>query len=336
MIVTMRMIYDRTLRMLDRSSGNAASSDRLGEILHDLRLVGVSYGHCRLREPWGVSMAPEANGRLHVVVVGCCWLQMDGDAPVLVEAGDVVLFPRGAAHSLSDIPGRPTMPLTEFPREQIGERTYHLRVEGPGSETLMACCTMRFEEPAAYPLLTMMPSAFILKRAAITDPVLPTLLDAMSDEVLAARLGSSTVLARLADLVVVRVIRSWVENDEEAMSGWLAAVRDPNIGRALSAFHRQPGEAWTVSTLAAVAGLSRTVFFERFSLLTGVSPARYMRQWRIRLAATRLKAGARSISELADQVGYGSDAAFSRAFKRDTGVSPGAVRPMESDDRQVR
>jgi AraC-like DNA-binding protein len=179
----------------------------------------------------------------------------------------------------------------------------------------------------------MMPSAFILKRAAISDPVLPTLLDAMADEVLAARLGSSTVLARLADLVVIRVIRSWVENDEDAMTGWLAAVRDPNIGRALSAFHRRPGEAWSVSTLSAMAGLSRTVFFERFSTLTGVSPARYMRQWRIRLAATRLKAGARSIGEIADQVGYGSDAAFSRAFKRDTGVSPGAIRPTE---REVR
>jgi AraC-like DNA-binding protein len=319
--------------MLDRSSGSRTPSDRLGEILHDLRLVGVSYGHCRLREPWGVSMAPEANGRLHVVIVGGCWLQTDGDTPVRIEAGDVVLFPRGAAHSLSDIPGRPTMPLAEFPREQIGDRTYHLEVEGPGSETLMACCTMRFEEPAAYPLLAMMPSAFILERAAISDPVLPTLLDAMADEVMAARLGSSTVLARLADLVVIRVIRSWVENDEHAMTGWPAAVRDPNIGRALSAFHRRPGEAWSVSTLSAMAGLSRTVFFERFSILTGVSPARYMRQWRIRLAATRLKAGARSIGEIAVQVGYGSDAAFSRAFKRDTGVSPGAIRATERDVR---
>lgn len=319
--------------MLDRSSGNPTPLDCLGEILHDLRLVGVSYGHCRLREPWGVSMAAEADGRLHVVIVGGCWLQTDGDTPVRIEAGDIVLFPRGAPHSLSDIPGRPTMPLAGFPREQIGDRTYHLKVEGPGTETLMACCTMRFEEPAAYPLLAMMPSAFILKRAAISDPVLPTLLDAMADEVLAARLGSSTVLARLADLVVIRVIRSWVENDEDAMTGWLAAVRDPNIGRALSAFHRRPGEAWSVSTLSAMAGLSRTVFFERFSTLTGVSPARYMRQWRIRLAATRLKAGARSIGEIADQVGYGSDAAFSRAFKRDTGVSPGAIRPTE---REVR
>jgi AraC-like DNA-binding protein len=312
--------------MFDHSSGNAFRLDHLGEILQDLRLVGVSYGHCRMEAPWGVSIPSEQSGRLHVVIAGACWLRMVDDAPIHLEAGDVVLLPHGSKHSLSDTPRGRTRPLAEFPREEIGDRTYRLEINGSGSETLLACCSMRFDEPAAYPLLEMMPSVFILKSAAIADQTLPALLDAMADEVLAARLGSATVLARIADLAVIRIIRTWVERHQEAASGWLAALRDPSIGRALSTFHRRPGDAWSVSTLSAVAGLSRTVFFERFSSLTGSSPARYIRQWRIRLAAAKLQAGVVSIGEIAGQVGYGSDAAFSRAFKRGVGVPPSTTR----------
>ena len=135
-------------------------------------------------------------------------------------------------------------------------------------------------------------------------------------------------MARLADIVMTRIIRAWVESRPADLTGWLAAVQDPQIGLALARIHREPGRDWSVEALAAVAGISRSKFSERFTQLLDTSPARYLQQWRMRLAAAWLHSGAMTISQVAAELGYESDAAFSRAFKRFMGVSPGAARSL--------
>ena len=183
--------------------------------------------------------------------------------------------------------------------------------------------------PTANPLLELLPHVMHIRSADHDDADLTSLLAIMAREVEGQRIGSATVMARLADIVMTQVIRSWVEMRSTELTGWLAAVRDPQIGAALARIHRSPGENWTVDRLAVLAGLSRSRFSQRFKSLLSVSPARYLLQWRLRLAASWLRNGYMPLSQIASELGYESDASFSRAFKRFLGVSPGAVRNSE-------
>jgi AraC-like DNA-binding protein len=314
--------------MLSRSSDHAEAlaPDPLSEILRDLRPSGVSYGHCRLTRPWGVAFAAEPAARLHFVIAGESFLRTAEFGPVRLTAGDVALVPQGVAHAMADTPRGRTKPLSTLPQEEIGDRTYRMAVGGGGSRTLMACCSVRFEEPALHPLLELMPPVLVVCRATIDDPALPLLLDAMAEEVMAQRVGAATVLARLADVVIVRLIRAWAEGSCGETTGWLAAIRDPKIGRALSAVHRRPGHSWSIAALAKEAGLSRSMFSERFAAVMGMPPAQYLARWRMHLSSLLLSRQQLSVSEVARRLGYESEPSFSRAFKRLQGVPPNAVR----------
>jgi len=316
--------------MLDRSSEDhlAASRDALSEILQDLRPTGVSYGHCRFQRPWGFAIPAEPVARLRVVVAGGCWLRIEGREPIRLAPGDAAFLPGGVAHTIADAPSGPTRPLAEFPTEKIGEHAFRMTVAGDGDETVMACCSVRFDQPALHPLLELMAPVIIVRCATCGDPTLRALLDAMADEVGESRIGGATILSRLADVVIARLIRGWAEN-EDAPKGWLAALRDKRVGRALAAIHRDPGRAWPLDELAARAGLSRSVFCERFAALVGVAPGHYLARWRMQLASQWLQGERLSIAEAASRLGYGSEAAFSRAFKRVTGVAPSAMRRVQ-------
>jgi transcriptional regulator GlxA family with amidase domain len=171
-----------------------------------------------------------------------------------------------------------------------------------------------------------MPESLVIQRGASADPALLGLLEAMAVETDGERLGAATVMTRLADIVIARVVRSWVESRSADATGWLAAIRDPQIGLALAAFHRQPGEPWSVVSLAKRAHLSRSMFSERFTAVLGVSPARYVARWRMHLAGTWLRTERPSVAQVASRLGYESEASFSRAFKRATGAPPSALR----------
>lgn len=302
----------------------AVDEDPLSRILGDLRIVGVSYGCCRLSAPWGVNFPRDGTARLHVVIEGECWLRVDGQAPMRLGPGDAVLLPKGPTHCLSDTPqGRATC-IEHLPMKLIGDRVYSFDSTPTGS-TVLACCNVRFREPCLNPLLELMPTVVSVS-AAHGDPTLPTLLAAMADEVLDQKIGAATVLSRLADVVITRLIRAWVHEGGREAQGWMAAIRDPKIGRALAAIHQDPANAWTIDSLARVAGLSRSLFAERFTRALGLSPARYVTRWRMYLASTLLAEQGLNIAEVGARLGYESGPAFSRAFKRHLGVAPGAMR----------
>lgn len=317
--------------MLSRSSGVAdgLALDPLSEVLQDLRPAGVSYGHCRLTRPWGVDFPAEQPARFHFVVAGEGWLRTADEGPVLLHAGDVAFLPRGAVHALADTALGRTRPLADLPRQEIGDRIYHLTAGGAGSPTLMVCCSVSFEEPALHPLLELMPPLILVRGATTDDAALPVLLEAMAEEVVTRRVGAATVLARLADVVITRLIRAWVEARCEDTTGWLAAIRDPKIGRALAAMHRRPGHRWSVANLAGVALTSRSMFSERFTSVVGVPPAQYLARWRMHLASVWLRKDRLTVAEVAERLGYESEPSFSRAFKRAVGVPPSALRRAE-------
>ena len=304
---------------------DALPADPLSEVLQDLRLSGVSYGRCELGRPWGISLAAQEAARFHFVAAGSCWVGSDVLGWVPLEAGDVALLPHGADHVIADSPGGKARPIEELPAEPAGDRIYSVRAGGRGSRTVLVCCSVKFEEPALHPVLELMPPILVVRGAAIRDATLPALLEIMAAEALEQRVGASTMLTRLADVIIARVIRAWVENGEDT-SGWLVAIRDPQIGRALAAIHRRPGERWSVDTLADVARTSRSIFAERFAAVVGVPPARYLARWRMHLGRTWLRDSSTSIAEVAAKLGYDSEAAFSRAFKREFGTPPAAWR----------
>jgi AraC-like DNA-binding protein len=306
--------------------------DALSEVLLDLRLSGVGYGRCELTRPWGLEFADQTAARFHFIVEGGCWLNQSHVGWIELRAGDVVLLPRGRYHRLSDSVDRATKPIESVAQIEIGERLYDLREGGRGSRDLLACCSVEFEAPAVHPLFELMPPVLLVRGGASEDAVLPVLLDAMADEVRRRRVGAATVTTRLADVVIARVIRAWVESHRDATGGWLAAIRDPHIGRALAEIHRRPGAPWSVESLADVAGSSRSMFSERFAALVGMPPARYLARWRMHLASVWLRRDGITVAEAAVRLGYESEAAFSRAFKRFAGVPPSSLRAARDGD----
>jgi AraC-like DNA-binding protein len=308
--------------MAIRSSG----IDPLSDVLHDLRVEGVSYGRCALTAPWSLRFDPQGPARFHFVASGSAWLRApDGEWSELAP-GDVVILPHGTGHQLADKPRKASTSIDRVPRKRIGPGVFDVKIAGTGASTFLFCGSIELDEPKLHPLLAMMPSVLRVSGTRHEDPRLECLLDTMADEVEDTRIGGATILVRLAEAVLARVVRMWVEGRHHDTRGWLAAIRDPSIGRALGAIHARPGDPWTLERLAKTARTSRTVFAERFTKIVGMPPARYVATWRMHVARDWLKNERATVSEVASRLGYVSEPAFSRAFKRATGVPPSTVR----------
>jgi AraC-like DNA-binding protein len=306
----------------------AASSDGLGEVLHLLRLTGVLYCRAELSAPWAVEV-PALPGLMAfaVVTAGSGWLELEGEPPRLLQPGELTLIPHGAAHRFSSRLGLPFAPLFDIPVEPIGERYEILRHGGGGDATQVTYGVMRFDHAAAQSLVALLPP--VLQVGSTDDTAgrwLQSTLALIAAEGAAVRAGGETVMTRLADILVIQAIRAWLETSPDARTGWLAALRDDKLGRALAAMHRLPHAGWTVATLAREAGMSRSAFSSRFTQLVGEPAMRYLTRWRLQLARMALRDGPRPLATLARTSGYISEAAFSRAFKRQFGVPPGGVR----------
>lgn len=301
-------------------------SDYFDEVARDLRPARAEYCRCELGTPWAIDLPYQPGVRSHFVAAGECWVIVADSDPIRLENGDLVLMPHGTGHVIADPPDTFARGLDELDRKQVGDATYRLRTGGAGQRALVLCCTIEFDTLTARSLIGAMPDVLLVPRTRTRDQALVSTLEQMTAEVATPRIGSSTLLARLADVVIVRALRLWMEDNAGGSTGWLAAMRDPQIGRALTAIHRRPGDAWTVDALARIAALSRSAFSERFVPLLGTSPGRYIAQWRMQLAAGLLRERRLTIAEIAAQLGYESDASFSRTFKRIMGEPPSALR----------
>ncbi|QFG24055.1 AraC family transcriptional regulator [Actinomadura sp. WMMB 499] len=303
-----------------------AHTDLLGEALHLLRLTGTLYCRAELTAPWGVAV-PALPGLMTLVVVttGHCWLDVDGAEPRLLQAGGLTLLPHGVPHRFRSDPHAATEALFDIPVEQISERYEIMRHGGGGEATQVTYGAVRFDHAAGNRLVAQLPPVVHLD--AWDDEWLHSALRLISREAQALRPGGETVLTRLADILVIQAIRSWLDTAPEARQGWLAALRDGQVGRALTAVHRAPGREWSLTSLAREAGMSRSAFAARFTDLIGEPPMRYLTHWRMQLARNHLQQTREPLSAVARRFGYHSEAAFCRAFKRTFDISPGSVRP---------
>jgi AraC-like DNA-binding protein len=277
-----------------------------------------------------VRLVDEAPLSVTAVVRGHLWVCPDDEQPVRLEAGDLALVTCGERHMLSDRPDGDARPFVSMPIAKIVEGAARLPHGGDGARTVLVCSKIHPESLVARLVFKVMPKLVVVRGAEHRHDILGSLLTAMTSEVLAARPGGPTVLTRLADVVVIHAVRSWLTEASQVEPSWLLAFRDDQIGRAIALVHERPEHDWSVPSLAAAVGMSRSTFAERFGALVGVSPKHYVTRLRMDRANELMRSENLSVAELAGRLGYESEAAFSRAFKRHMGVSPGASRRLAS------
>ncbi|BEU02382.1 AraC family transcriptional regulator [Agarivorans sp. OAG1] len=303
------------------------ANDPLGETLHQLRVDGGLYCRSVLRGDWSISM-PLLPGKLmfHIVTKGQCWLCIANQAPQQLKQGSLVLIPHTLGHTLTSNPQLSPTPLFESGVKRLSERYETLEINLSGELTEVTCGVLGFDQLAAQQLIQQLPPVLSLHQSELEHPQwLTSTLDLITAEAQLLKPGGETIITHLADILVIQLIRHWLEQAPQASEGWLGALRDKQIGIALRAIHHQPEKSWTVASLAQECGMSRSGFSARFSQLIGNSVKNYLTQWRMNLAHQRLQQQHVPLIELAEELGYNSEAAFSRAFKRVIGVSPGKV-----------
>ena len=305
--------------------------DPLGEALHFLHMDGVFYCRCEFTAPWGLELPPIPDTLMfHVVTSGACLIEVKGERRTL-QPGDFALVPHGRGHFLLGEPGAPAAWLWDVPRELQSDRYELLRHGGGGEPTGVICGSVRFDHPAARQLADLLPPLIIVNAWSSPEREwLQSTLRFMAAEAREMRPGGEAVITRLSDILVIQAIRSWLAEDPASRTGWLGALQDRQIGPAISAIHREPERQWTVASLATEAAMSRSAFAARFTELVGETVMHYVARWRMNVALTWLKEDDAPVAEMASRLGYQSEAAFSRAFKRFIGVSPGAARRADA------
>ncbi len=318
------------------------STDLLSELLSAVRLNGSVFFDVTARSPWVAEAPPSAKIagdvtpgaqhaiEYHVVTSGSCWISLVDDSafePVRLGEGDVVVIPHGDSHVLSSEPGMRAEPHWELHRRPADENALPFKLttgsEGP-SDAHLICGFFSCDTRPFNPLLDSLPRFIRCRRRATipSDGLLDNFIRFATAETNDKRAGSQSILTRLSELMFVEVIRRHMDQLADYKTGWLAGLRDPLVGRALTLLHGHPSGAWTLEDLATQAGASRSVLAERFAHLTGYSPIQYLTQWRMQLAAKHLTETNAKVAAVANAVGYDSEAAFSRAFKKVTGRSP--------------
>lgn len=297
-----------------------------------MRLRGVEYRRIQAGPTFGLGFdAKPGHAWFHFLAVGNAVLRMDDGTTYALSAGNAVFISHGAAHQLLSHAHAPVQDIDLLNGEPLGDTVSAVDTgtdAGSTPTTLVFSGCMEFELGSLHGLGKLMPGLMLIDAGGQRYPGLVPILATMEREVSAARVGFAGILARLADVVAAMVVRGWVECACGNASGLVAALRDPRLAGALLALHQQPGRDWTVEQLAAHCNTSRSVFAERFQLTIGMTPLRYVTEVRMRLASQWLTLERVPIEEVAQRLGYTSQAAFSRAFKRVTGKTPGLSRRL--------
>lgn len=322
-----------------RSKTAGGNMDALSDVLNSLHLSSSFYCRSEFASPWGFRIASGTVAGFHAVRTGSCWIRMDGQKKFThLAAGDLVVFPHGAGHTLVDDPASPVRDLMEIIAECAPEPTRPLVYGGAGARVVLLCGHFQFEHGRVHPLLSVLPRMLHVRgqdgRAA---DWLESTLSVLARESAGGQPGAEAVITRATDILFIQSVRAYLaEIDAVAGGGWLRGLRDPNICSALALIHRHPGRPWTVEALAAEAGMSRSAFCAQFRRLVGESPHQYLTRWRMHNAASLVRDGRLSLAQVAERVGYQAEAAFSRAFKRHVGAAPGAYRRQGRSEVHAR
>lgn len=317
--------------------------DPLSDVLRASRLTGGVFLHAEFSTPWCIKAqvkpadcAPfqmEAKHIIgyHYIIDGSARIQVSEHSQIDAECGDVLLFPRNDLHLMGSDLSLPPAGATEFFERPTKLGPARIRFGGGGGVSKIICGFLGCDSDKMNPVLAALPAVYKLNidQTGASEWIRTTLQFA-ADEIAAGNPGSATVLSKLSELLFVEIIRRYAQMLPDDESGWLAGLKDPYVARALAMLHKDIAKDWTVEELSRDVGLSRSAFADRFSRLIGTSPKQYLTKWRMQRAAQLLQNTDLSLSQIAEAVGYESDAAFSRAFKKVHEVAPATWRKTQT------
>jgi AraC-like DNA-binding protein len=328
--------------------------DALSDVLRAVRLSGAVYLNGEFSAPWCVEGQADAalctaflpsSKRVvsyHLITEGSCWARLadDESSALRLSAGEILVIPLGESHimgSTLDLPRTPSAPMLAEQLDSTPGEVMSVSYGGGGAKTRIVCGFLACDEVLSNPLLASLPRIFKVDvRNGSGSAWLESSLRFAAVEAAVSRAGSATVLAKLSELLFVEAVRRCIDTLPEDEKNWLAGLRDRFVGRALSMLHAQPAHAWTVDELARKVGLSRSALAQRFSAFLGQPPMQYLARWRLQMAAQQLRDGEKSLADVAEHVGYDSEAAFNRAFKREFGMPPASWRRSEIGSKGLR
>jgi len=307
--------------------------DALSDVLRAVRLTGAVFFDVQASEPW-VAETPQGGAIVgaifpgadhlipyHVITGGACFGGLIGEPAIHLSAGDVIVFPHGHAHAMSSAPGMRDAPDPDkFRRPGHGQLPFSISMGEAPDPAHLVCGFLACDARPFNPLLSALPPVITVSERA--GGAIGAFVQLALAESRAPRPGGESVLGRLSELMFVDVIRRYLESLPADRADWLAGLREPFVGRALEALHRSPARDWTLEALSHDVGLSRSALAERFTQFVGQPPMQYLANWRMQLAANYLTGGTDSVAAIAERVGYESEAAFSRAFKKAVGAAP--------------
>ncbi len=320
------------MRSAESFGRNVASSSRetlITELLGSVRLQDIAYLRCELRAPWGLQVACGCS-TFYIIVEGSCWLRVGRVAgSIKLSAGDLVVLPRGGTQALGDSRASPIIDTISFWRNE-SRKPALLRIGRSGRRTSLVCGSMQLGNAATDALLAILPPVLHVKtKRGSHGPRLHTTVAQLLRKLDPCRSGAEAIVARLADIVFMEAVSEYLDqNLDGGRSGWLAAIRDSQIGPALALLHTRYREPWTVVSLARQVAVSRSLFAAKFSRLIGEPPMRFLKRLRLNSAASSLLSANHKLAVVAVEAGYESAASFTKAFKRQLGMSPGEYRRM--------
>lgn len=337
----------QTLQYLTETPKNRSEScplprDILSDILRIIRFSGAITLRPELSAPWAIQSLPHDDfaealqiqtKRLlpfHIMVEGNCWIQANDGSRTLLSQGDIAIFPHGDAHILGDHLEQEPVLVSRLLPEPPWTEPLLMQYGGGGAVSKLVCGFLQCEEALMHPFLKTLPK--LIHVGAFAEPTTPLLevgVRSIIQETDCFRSGSMCLLTRLVELMFIEILRNYMQNLPTQEVGWLAALKDPIVRQALDWIHADPAYPWTVAELATKIGMSRSALAARFTQLVGDSPMKYLTHWRLQLASRQLQDTDDSIAKIAIQVGYESEAAFNRTFKRHVGVPPGVWRDQK-------
>jgi AraC-like DNA-binding protein len=301
--------------------------DPLSELLASLRISSSILSQGDFSAPWAVQTKPLGDPVFHAVVTGTAWVHREGDADAQpLEAGEIVVLPRGDGHVMSSAPNLPPISIADVPARRSGNVAL-VEFGGGGAATRIICGTFRLQHIAADSLLSLLPPLLRVGRDNPHGRWIEVTLGMLEQELRGTQAGADATVTRLTDILFVHVLRSHVSELAPGTRGLLGALRDAQIARAVALIHRTPDQRWTLNLMAREVGLSRSVFSARFTELVGAPFTQHLTRWRMQSAADAISLDASlSTMELAERVGYQSEDAFVRAFRRHMGCTPAKYR----------
>ena len=296
-------------------------SDVLTTVLNALQFHGKVFCYSKFTAPWAIRLKRKDYAHFHFFERGQGWVELEETgAKIFATSGDLVIFPHGGAHLIRDNRKTKAVNVEELlPCRDV----LTLRHGGGGAETTTVCGAFTFENQIGNPILPLLPDLIHVPQEQIQGAVwLEPMLRLLAHEAQNPREGSGSIIGHLTGIIFVQAVRAWMESQPQGRGGWLGALRDKQISSALNLMHQKPSTPWTIAKLASEVGMSRSPFATKFTKLVGEPPLAYLTKWRMNLAAAYLRDDQFNVREIAERVGYESQASFTNAFKRNFSLSP--------------